>query len=192
MTRFLLVFSLFCTLLITSCQSSASDKSRDDAATTAQIRCRSAAQNVIRYTMVCRIHGAWPGFLTDRLLVTEKAGEILIFKDGKNTGEKLSGVPAVVSEGQGGLLDIKLHPDYANNKWIYISYSKPVKGGATTAITVLNLMEITSLKNRICSKQSRTSMPTSISAAVSVFDKDNYMFFQRGRKRHDEENVGNQ
>ena len=53
-----------------------------------------------------------------RLLITERAGEILIFKNNKFTGEKLSGVPKVFAEGQGGLLDIKLHPDYAKNKWI--------------------------------------------------------------------------
>src|SRR5688572_5920964 len=55
-----------------------------------------------------------------RLLVTERAGEILVFKDDKFTGEKLTGVPEVLNKGQGGLLDINLHPDYANNGWIYI------------------------------------------------------------------------
>src|SRR5688500_2176085 len=66
-----------------------------------------------------------------RLLVTERAGEILVFKDNKFTGTKLTGVPKVFNDGQGGLLDIKLHPDYNRNKWIYISYAKPVEGGAT-------------------------------------------------------------
>src|SRR5690349_16364405 len=69
-----------------------------------------------------------------RLLVTERSGEILVFKDNKFTGTKLSGVPKVFAEGQGGLLDIKLHPDYNRNKWIYIAYSKPMEGGASTAI----------------------------------------------------------
>jgi glucose/arabinose dehydrogenase len=74
-----------------------------------------------------------------RMLVTEKAGEILVFRDGRFTGEKLSGVPKVMSGGQGGLLDIKLHPDYDKNQWIYISFSKPVKGGSTTSITRFKL-----------------------------------------------------
>src|SRR5919107_1919410 len=59
-----------------------------------------------------------------RMLVTERAGEILVFKNDKFTGEKLSGVPEVFNQGQGGLLDIKLHPDSKNNGWIYITYSK--------------------------------------------------------------------
>src|SRR5258705_10371264 len=62
-----------------------------------------------------------------RMLVTDRSGEILVFKDDKFTGEKLSGVPEVFNQGQGGLMDIQLHPDYKNNHWIYISYAKPVE-----------------------------------------------------------------
>jgi len=75
-----------------------------------------------------------------RMLVTERAGAILVFKNDKYTGQKLVGVPKVFAQGQGGLLDIQLHPDYAKNKWIYISYSKPVEGGATTAIMRFKLV----------------------------------------------------
>src|SRR5687768_17341750 len=61
-----------------------------------------------------------------RLLVTERAGDVLVFKNNKFTGEKLSGLPTVKNKGQGGLMDIVLHPDFKSNGWIYISYSKPV------------------------------------------------------------------
>src|ERR1044071_2533936 len=74
-----------------------------------------------------------------RMLVTERAGEILVFRNDKFTGEKLSGLPKVFNDGQGGLLDIVLHPNYNENKWIYISYAKPVEGGATTAIARFKL-----------------------------------------------------
>jgi glucose/arabinose dehydrogenase len=74
-----------------------------------------------------------------RMLVTERNGEILVFKGDKFTGEKLSGVPAVVAEGQGGLLDIQAHPAYAQNGWIYITYSKPMPGGSSTAVTRFKL-----------------------------------------------------
>ncbi len=69
-----------------------------------------------------------------RLLVTERAGEILIFKDDKYTGQKITGLPEIHAEGQGGLMDIQLHPKYKENGWVYISYSKPLSGGSTTAI----------------------------------------------------------
>ena len=56
-----------------------------------------------------------------RMLVTERKGEILVFKDDKFTGEKLTGVPEVNEVNQAGLLDIPDHPDYAKNAWIYLS-----------------------------------------------------------------------
>lgn len=61
-----------------------------------------------------------------KMLVTERKGEILIFKDDKYTGQKVQGLPAVYANGQAGLLDITVHPDFAQNGWIYIAYAKPV------------------------------------------------------------------
>ena len=58
----------------------------------------------------------------NRLLVTEKSGK-LWWADPK-TGQKqaITGVPALVDAGQGGLGDVVLHPDFARNQWIYLSY----------------------------------------------------------------------
>jgi aldose sugar dehydrogenase len=117
-----------------------------------------------------------------RLLVTERAGEILVFKDDKYTGEKLTGVPAVFAKGQGGLLDITLHPDYANNKWIYIAYSKPVDGGATTAISrfKVNGNQVTDLQELFTAKP---YIPANFHfGSRIVFDKDNFMFFSVGER----------
>lgn len=117
-----------------------------------------------------------------RMLVTERAGEILIFKDDKYTGEKLTGVPAVFNQGQGGLLDITLHPDYENNPWIYIAYSKPVEGGATTAITrfKLNGNQVTDLQELFTAKP---YIPADYHfGSRIVFDKDNFMFFSAGER----------
>lgn len=117
-----------------------------------------------------------------RMLVTERAGEILVFKDDKYTGEKLSGVPAVFNQGQGGLLDITLHPNYKDNQWIYISYSKPVEGGATTAISrfKLNGNQVTELQELFTAKP---YIPADFHfGSRIVFDKDNYMFFIVGER----------
>ena len=117
-----------------------------------------------------------------RLLVTERAGEILVFKDDKYTGQKLSGLPEVFAQGQGGLLDITLHPEYAKNKWIYISYSKPVPGGATTAITrfKLNGNQVTDLQELFTAKP-YISANYHFGSRI-VFDKDNFMFFSVGER----------
>jgi glucose/arabinose dehydrogenase len=62
--------------------------------------------------------------------------------------EKITGVPAVRTKGQGGLLDIQLHPDYANNGWIYLTYSKPTgdEGGTVLARAKLNGNALTNLE----------------------------------------------
>ncbi len=59
------------------------------------------------------------------MLVTEKAGRLRIVRDGALLPEPVPGVPEVVSEGQGGLLDVVPHPDFASNRLLYLSYSKP-------------------------------------------------------------------
>jgi glucose/arabinose dehydrogenase len=74
-------------------------------------------------------------FLPDgRMLVTERPGQLrIVTKDGK-TSEPLKGVPEVFAEGQGGLLDVALDPDFAANGLVYLSYSESGEGGAGTAV----------------------------------------------------------
>ncbi|GAA4324683.1 PQQ-dependent sugar dehydrogenase [Mucilaginibacter gynuensis] len=118
-----------------------------------------------------------------RLLVTERAGEILVFKDDKFTGQKLSGVPAVFNHGQGGLMDIKLHPDYKKNGWIYITFSKPVGDGlASTAVIRFKLKG-----NEIVDKEDIFEAKPALKADFHfgsrvVFDKDKYLFISVGER----------
>jgi aldose sugar dehydrogenase len=74
-------------------------------------------------------------FLPDgRMLVTERSGTLrLVSKDGKLSAP-LSGVPEVVVAGQGGLLDVAIDPDFKSNSLVYLSYSEPGEGGASTAV----------------------------------------------------------
>jgi aldose sugar dehydrogenase len=59
-----------------------------------------------------------------RFLVTERPGRLrLVTRSGK-VSAPLGGVPKVVAEGQGGLLDVVLDPDFATNRTIYLSYSE--------------------------------------------------------------------
>jgi glucose/arabinose dehydrogenase len=68
-------------------------------------------------------------FLPDgRILVTERPGRLrLVTGDGK-VSEPIAGVPAVYAVGQGGLLDVVLDPDFAENSTIYLSYAEPGDG----------------------------------------------------------------
>ena len=75
-------------------------------------------------------------FLPDEsMLVTEKSGTLYHIVNGKKTAIK--NVPAVYNRGQGGLLDIKVHPDFKNNNFIFITYASEEgegKGGNTALI----------------------------------------------------------
>lgn len=69
------------------------------------------------------------------MLITQKPGSIRIVKDNILLDESLKGVPAVSYKGQGGLLDICLHPNFSQNKWVYLSYSKDIGGYNKLVVT---------------------------------------------------------
>jgi aldose sugar dehydrogenase len=78
-------------------------------------------------------------FLPDgRLLVTERAGRMRIVERDGRLNEPLAGLPGVVAAGQGGLLDVVLHPQFASNALVYWSYSEAAQrdagGSAGTAV----------------------------------------------------------
>ena len=75
------------------------------------------------------------------MLVTERAGRLRIVRNGKLLEAPVAGVPAVWARGQGGLLDVVPHPDFATNKLIYLSFSKPIDGGAATTAVVRGRFE---------------------------------------------------
>lgn len=82
-------------------------------------------------------------FLPDgKMLVTEKPGRLrLIDKDGKLNPSPIAGVPKVKDSGQGGLMDIILHPKFNENRWIYISYSATGDGGYGTEVARAKLID---------------------------------------------------
>lgn len=69
-------------------------------------------------------------FLPDgRLLVTEKAGALLVMSPDGQQRTRVDGMPAVSSDGQGGLMDVVLHPRFAENRLVYFSYAEAGPGG---------------------------------------------------------------
>lgn len=70
------------------------------------------------------------------MLVTERPGRLRVVRGGVLQPESIAGVPPVRYGGQGGLLDVVLHPDFATNQLVYLSYSKPNAEGTegTTAV----------------------------------------------------------
>jgi glucose/arabinose dehydrogenase len=75
-------------------------------------------------------------FLPDgEMLFTERPGRLRIVRNGVLDPESVAGTPDVRYQGQGGLLDVVIHPNYVSNRLIYLSYSKPnAAGEGTTAV----------------------------------------------------------
>ena len=126
MTRSSFVFAL----ALTACSTGPAPAQNGQAAITGA---QSGAAKPFTATPVAKFNAPWAmTFLPDdRMLVTEKKGQLLLVSaDGKKRAA-VAGIPAVDSAGQGGLMDIVLHPDFANrdqgatnNRRIYFSYSE--------------------------------------------------------------------
>ena len=95
------------------------------------------AYNLQTETVVSNIEVPWGIKVTEdgTIYFTERKGT---FKIKKTDGSivQVNNVPSVKNRGQGGMLDVTLHPDFKNNQWVYLSYSKknPNGSGATTAV----------------------------------------------------------
>ncbi len=81
-------------------------------------------------------------FLPDgRMLVTERPGRLRLIDDGVLDPRPLAGVPAVAAMGQGGLLDVAIHPQFERNRWVYLSYAAAGAGGLGTEVARARLVE---------------------------------------------------
>ena len=67
-------------------------------------------------------------------LVTERGGRLLRIDPGDGRRRAIDGVPEVAARGQGGLLDIALHPEFVRTRWVYLSYATATDSGSTTAV----------------------------------------------------------
>lgn len=127
---------------------------------------------------------AWGmAFLPDgAILVTEKSGELIHFKNGTRT--VIANVPEVYARGQGGLLDIELHPDYANNGWIYFTYSsKEGDGeGGNTALMRAKLKDNSLVDKELLYKAGPNTTKGQHFGSRIVFDNEGYLYFSVGER----------
>ncbi|NVJ62152.1 MAG: PQQ-dependent sugar dehydrogenase [Gammaproteobacteria bacterium] len=115
-------------------------------------------------------------------LVTEREGKLLhISADGESRKE-VSGLPEIISEGQGGLLDIELDPDFNSNKLLYLSLSSPIgeTEGSNTAI-IRGEFENNKLSNlKVLYKASPNTNSRHHFGSRIEFDRDGKLFFSIG------------
>jgi glucose/arabinose dehydrogenase len=97
----------------------------------------TAEQPKIRVTVVTKsLAHPWSlAFLADgTILVAERPGRLRLIRNGALDPKPIGGVPVVRTKGNGGLMDIALHPRFAENHLLYFTYTKPVENdrGAPT------------------------------------------------------------
>jgi aldose sugar dehydrogenase len=120
-------------------------------------------------------------FLPDgSVLITERQGNLRIVRNGVLQEEPIAGVPEVFAVGQGGLLDVVLHPDYDNNGWIYLTYSEPADNAGHTSIMRAKLQDNTLVNQEVIFRSSPSSDRRHHFGSRIVFDNDGYMFFTIG------------
>ena len=83
----------------------------------------------LRVVVMARLRQPWSiAFLPDNaILVTERGGQLRIIRNGVLDPTPVAGTPAVHASGLQGLMDVVLHPRFAENHYIYLAYHKPVK-----------------------------------------------------------------
>lgn len=128
-------------------------------------------------------------FLPDNsILINEKEGKIIHFKNGKKT--EIKNAPEVYNRGQGGLLDIKLHPNYSDNGWIYFTYasSEGKDKGGHTALMRAKLKDNTLIENQVLYKASPNTTKGQHFGSRIVFDDEGYLYFTIGERGNRDEN----
>ncbi len=127
MRYFILSFIIAFTAGLISCTSPADNNSGEEIEQEVQIKVDTLAEG---------LQNPWGmAFLPDgRILIAERPGNLRIYEDGNLYSEPVDGLPEIWAHGQGGLLDVVLHPQYDDNQWLYFVYAAPGPGGGNTAI----------------------------------------------------------
>ena len=122
-------------------------------------------------------------FLSDNsILINEKEGKMIHYKDGKKT--TIEDVPKVYNRGQGGLLDIALHPNYKENGWIYITYasSEGEGEGGNTALMRAKLKDNKLIDKQLLYKATPNTTRGQHFGSRIVFDNQGYLYFTIGER----------
>ena len=130
-------------------------------------------------------------FEDNSILATVKSGSIFYYKDGTKT--KINGVPDIYLRGQGGLMDIALHPNFKENKWLYFSYASEDAGekGGNTTIARAKLIEDSLVDLEVLYKGSPNSRKGQHFGGRLEFDNDNYLYFSIGDRGNRDVNPQN-
>ena len=121
-------------------------------------------------------------FLPDgRMLVTERPGRLrIVGKDGKLVSQAVAGLPQVAVHGQGGLLDVALHPRFTQNDLVYLSYAARGESGISTEVA-RGRLSANRLENvEVIFRQQPKSGSGRHFGSRLVFDREGYLYITLG------------
>jgi aldose sugar dehydrogenase len=114
------------------------------------------------------------------MLITERPGRLRLVSGGELQPDPIAGVPEVWASGQGGLLDVALHPDFADNRLVYLSYSATVGGGQHTHVARGRLGEGTLEDVEVIFQAGPPASGGRHFGSRLVFDDEGYLFITIG------------
>lgn len=123
-----------------------------------------------------------------RLLITERSGKLKLFNPANRSTQTVQGIPQVAYGGQGGLGDIALHPDFAKNQWVYLSYAEQGQGGYG-AVVVRGKLDLTKSTPQLTQiKKIWTQVPKFSSGQGHyghriIFGSDNKLWISSGERQ---------
>ncbi len=122
-------------------------------------------------------------FLPDgRMLVTELPGDLVIVSPDGMVSRPVGGTPSVFAQGQGGLMDVALHPRFAENRMVYLAFAEPGDGGsAGTALGRGRLMDDRIEGFEVIWRQEKVEGPNHFGNRI-VFEDDDTLFLTLGER----------
>lgn len=125
-------------------------------------------------------------------LITERPGRLRVVLGGKLQAEPVKGTPRVLNEGQGGLLDVAVDPEYGKNGWIYLSYSHALEEGGGSRPPAMTRIVRGRIEDNVWTDQQvlfeaphETYLETRHHYGCRiVFDPEGYLYFGIGERGH--------
>jgi glucose/arabinose dehydrogenase len=119
-----------------------------------------------------------------RMLVTERPGRLRMIETNGKMSEPLTGVPEVAAQGQGGLLDVALDPNFATNRMVYVSYAEPGEGGTAGTSVAKGRLGATGLEGtKVIYQQYPKMIGGGHFGSRIVFARDGMMFITQGERQ---------
>ncbi len=173
----MLRLSLFFALLMVSCNT----------ANTQEVVYSHSSSGMFRVTTLVKnlAHPWGMAFLPDgRLLITERPGRLRIYSQGQ-LSSAVTGTPAVFNQGQGGLLDVAIDPNFAQNQLVYLAYAEAGTGGKAGTVVIRGNLNGNALENtQVLFRQMPKLSTGNHFGSRLVFDNSGYLFVTLGENNN--------